>query len=150
MFRFFRAYGGHANDGDSLDVAYRYNTVEELERFLRNLGVPLVKFIRPPPQPEPGVAYSGDEFAKFPSLIMGTRWVQQPGHCVIADQKVFVWCDAGLVKMSVGQSYQITEQDVSAAELVEKRLHGCELERVDPPCDTKHYISPKYYPEYFG
>lgn len=27
LFRFFRAHGGHANDGDSLDVSFRYDGV---------------------------------------------------------------------------------------------------------------------------
>jgi hypothetical protein len=150
LFRFFRAYGGHANDGDSLDVAYRYGNLGELEEFLRSLGVNVVIYRERPPQPEPGKAYPGDEFAKFPSLIPGTEWVRQPGHCTIAGQKVFIWCENDLVKISIGERYEVTEDDVAAAEEVEKKLSATSLERVDPPFDTNHYICPKYYPDYFG
>jgi len=150
IFRFFRAYGGHANDGDSLDVAYRYCSLQELESFLNSLGVNLIKYSEQPPQPQSGVSYRGDEFAKFPSLIADTEWVQQPGNCVISGKKVFIWCERDLVKISIGESYQVTEAEVASAEVVERLLLGSTLERVDPPFDTKHYICPKYHPAYFA
>ena len=150
LFRFFRAYGGHANDGDSLDVAYRYGSLQNLENFLTAMGVALVKYSERPPQPERGVSYRGDEFANFPSLIADNEWVRQPGHSVISGQKVFIWCENGLVKISVGESYKVAETDVDSAEIVEKLLVGANLERVDPPFDTKHYICPKYYQAYFA
>lgn len=150
LFRFFRAYGGHANDADSLDVAFRYRSIEELESFLRSLGVKLVKYSERPPQPEPLVAYRADEFAKFPSVIQGTAWIRQPGHSIIAGQKVFIWCTAETVKISISGHYEVTEAEVAAAEAVEKELAVSGLERVDPPIDTKNYICPKYYPEFFS
>ncbi|MNR07326.1 hypothetical protein D3C85_1234420 [compost metagenome] len=149
LFRFFRAYGGHANDDDSLDVAYRYESFQELEKFLNFLGVNLIKYSEQSLQPQHGVSYKGDEFTNFPSLIAGTRWVQQPGHSIIAGQKVFIWCERGLIKISIGESYQVTEADVASAEMVEKLLFDSNLERIDPPFDTKHYICPKYHPTYF-
>lgn len=148
-FRFFRAFGGHANDGDSLDVAYRYETTEQLEAFLSALGVTLFRFEEKPPQAEIGVSYSGAEFAKFPSLIAGTEWIRQPGRCVIAEQPAFVWCANHLVKISVGADYAITAADVRAAEIIEQRLAKVALERVDPPLDSRNYVCPKYYPAYF-
>jgi hypothetical protein len=150
LFRFFRAYGGHANDGDSLDVAYRYGSLQELESFLSELGIPLVKYTEHPPRPEREVSYSSEELATFPSLIAGTEWVRQPGPSVISGQKVFIWCEGGLVKISVGKTYQVTEEDVVSAEAVERLLLGSRLERVDPPLDTDHYVCPKYYPTYFS
>jgi len=150
LFRFFRAYGGHANDGDSLDVAYRYASLQELENFLNLLGINLTKYTERPPQPQSGVSYSGGDFNKFPSLIADTEWVQQPGHSVIFDQNVFIWCAGGVVKISIGENYQVTEADVASAEMIEKLLLGSNLERVDPPIDTKHYICPKYHPAYFA
>ena len=150
FFRFFRAYGGHSNDGDSLDVVYKYHSFQNLEEFLSLLGVTLVKYSERPPQPERGVSYRGDEYANFPSLIADTEWVRQPGHCVICGEKVFIWCESGLVKISVGETYKVRESDVDSAEIIEKLLVGVNLERVDPPHDTKNYICPKYYPEYFS
>ena len=41
FFRFFRALGGHANDGDSLDVAFAYVEPAQLDTFLAGLGIKL-------------------------------------------------------------------------------------------------------------
>ena len=150
LFRFFRAYGGHANDGDSLDVVYRYDSFQELEKFLNLLGINLTNYTEQPPQPQSGVSYSGEDFTKFPSLIADTEWIQQPGHSVISGQNVFIWCEGGLVKISIGENYQVTEANVASAEMVEKLLLSSNLERIDPPFDTKHYICPKYHPAYFA
>lgn len=149
FFRFFRAYGGHANDGDSLDVAFRYAGIQQLEGFLDALGVKLTKHSVKPPQPEQGKSYSGEVFSKFPSLIPGTAWIEQPGHSQIAGTKIFIWCGEGEVKISVGENYTICEEDVVAAVDIERELAGLNLQRIDPPSDSKHYICPKYYPEFF-
>lgn len=149
FFRFFRAYGGHANDGDSLDVALRYPDLEQLRGFLAKLGVTLVEYEKIPPQPELGVSYHGDEFAKFPSLIPNTQWVKQPGHSIIAGQRVFIWCSKNLVKISISDGYSVTERNVVAAEAAERALEACNLERIDPPINTRNYICPQHYPEYF-
>ena len=150
FFRFFRAYGGHANDGDSLDVAFRYRDIEQLRSFLATLGVSLVEYEDMPPQPEPGVSYPGDEFAKFPSLIPNTKWVQQPGHSIVADNRVFIWCGQDTVKISISDGYWVTEKNVVSAEAVERALGASNLERIDPPANTRNYICPQHYPEYFG
>ena len=150
FFRFFRAHGGHANDDDSLDIAFAYKTTSELVSFLHDLGVEIVNFEVMPPQPETGVSYQGDVFAKFPSLVNGTTWMKQPGHCKIMDINVFIWCEADRVKISLGEDYTVSEKNVSDAEKLEKILAGVTLERIDPPRDTKNYICPKYYPDYFN
>ncbi|MBV1777239.1 hypothetical protein KSF73_16075 [Burkholderiaceae bacterium DAT-1] len=150
MFRFFRAHGGHANDADSLDVAFRYSSPEELEAFFSFLGMGMVRFAEKPQQPEQGVSYLGSEYEKFPSLIDGTSWIQQPGHRELAGEKVFIWCETGKITLSVGLNYEVTEEDVQSAEAIEKIIASCPLERIDPPRDTKNYICPKYYPAYFG
>jgi hypothetical protein len=150
FFRFVRAYGGHANDGDSLNVAYRCQSIEELERFFRYLEIPLVHFAERPAQPEIGISYPGDEFAKFASLIPGTRWIEQPGHCSIANHKVFASCEQDRIRISLDDDYRVTESHVKAAEAIEKVLLGAPLARIDPPIDNEHCICPTYYPDYFG
>ncbi len=150
LFRFCRAYGGHANDGDSLDVAYRYEDFEQVSSFLDALGIKLVVHADRPPQPEPGKSYRGDVFAQFASLIPGTQWIEQPMDCQIAGQKVFAWCGRDQIKLSVRSDYEVTEADVEAAATVEQALLQTSLEREDPPTDNKHCICPKYYPEYFA
>jgi len=85
-FRFVRAYGGHANDGDSLVVVYGYNGLWDLQRFFDLLGVQLVVHRQKPAQREPGISYTWEAYDSFPSLIPGTCWVEQPWHCLIGGQ----------------------------------------------------------------
>ena len=141
FFRFFRALGGHANDGDSLDVSFVYKEPAQLDTFLAGLGIKLVKFDAPPPQPLPGVAYPGDAYLQFPSLIDGTLW-QQPGRCDIMGIEVFIWCHAGVLKISLHDGYAVSEQNVRDAEAIEKLLARVVLERIEPPADSLHYIFP--------
>ena len=148
-FRFCRAYGGHANDGDLLQVSYGYQDVTDLEGFFSFLGMPLITFPRQPPQPEAGVGYRGDVFSAFPSLIPGTRWIEQPGRCTMADQEIFVWCEEDRINLMIGTDYRVTESDVAAAEKVEQVLEEAPLTILDPPVDDKHCICPKHYPDFF-
>ncbi|USX23328.1 hypothetical protein NHH82_14640 [Oxalobacteraceae bacterium OTU3REALA1] len=149
FFRFFRAFGGHANDGDSLNVVFAYQTTSQLESCLQDLGVEVVKFATQPPQPELWVSYRGDEFARFPSLIKGTTWMKQPGPCKIMDVDAFVWCEADRIRITLSDGYTVSEQNVIDAEKIETALARLDLERIDPPKDTKNCICPKYHPDYF-
>jgi hypothetical protein len=149
FFRFFRAYGGHANDGDALNVAFAYQTTSELESFLTDLGIEIVMFDVEPPQPELWVSYCGDVLSKFPSLISGTTWMEQPGHCKIMGVAAFVWGYADRITISLSEDYKVSEKTVVDAEKIEIALAGTSLQRVDPPKDTKNCICPKYYPDYF-
>jgi hypothetical protein len=150
IFRYVRAYGGHANDGDSLNVAFQYESEAQLLGFFR--AVDLVPVIYPalPPQPEPGKPYPADEFAAFPSIIPGTRWVKQPGHCILFGVRAFVWCERDRITVSVDSAYDVTEEDVENAVRLEPHLKGLPLERIEPPVDNKHCVCPKYHPELFA
>lgn len=150
LFRFFRAYGGHANDGDSLDVAYRYDSIQGLRDFFAFLDMALVEHSERPPQPVPGVAYPGDEYARFPSLIPGTKWIEQPGHCEIAGRRAFIWCTEGQIKLSLASGYVVSENDVASAEALEPVLREAPLARIEPPIDNLNCVCPKYYPQFFG
>lgn len=150
LFRYFRAYGGHANDADSLDVAFRYDGHAELMSLLERLGLRVRVFHDKPPQPVPGQQYSAQELSAFPSLVSGTRWIEQPGHCTIFGKAVFIWCSTSAVKLSASAgSWTVTEDHVRAAEALEQEFaHRGPFEVVDPPADTEHYVCPKYYPEW--
>jgi hypothetical protein len=127
---------------------FKYGSLADLRGFFEFLGIDLVVFTVCPPQPEPGRSYRPGEW--LPSLIPDTRWIEQPGHREISGQRVFIWCEPGRIRISVGSDYRVTEADVDAAEVVEKALVGAALEPVDPPIDSKYCICPKHYPEYFG
>lgn len=149
LFRFFRAFGGYANDGDALEVAFAYSGLDQLAINLKMLGIELHHFDTEPPQPQVGLAYPATTFAQFPSLIAGTKWIEQPGRCDIAGVEVFVWCSQSGVKIAIRDGYAVTEKNVADAELIEKMLAEMTLTRIDPPQDTRHYVCPKYYPTYF-
>jgi hypothetical protein len=151
FFRFFRAYGGHANDADALVFAFRYKDFEELETMLSKLDIVLVKHLEEPRQPEPNTWYSHEEFQKFPWIIEGSRWIEQPSIKTIVGQKVHVFCEKNLAKISMGSGYDgVTELDVQNAEVVEKLLCEHVFDVVDPPFDSKHYLCPKFHPSYFS
>lgn len=150
MFRFFRAYGGHADDVDELVVVFRYGGLDELRGFFTSVGIDLVVHEVRPPRMEPGRSYRGDELERIPPVIPGTEWIEQPRSREIGGQRVFVWCHEDRIKVSVGSEHGVTEADVAAAEIVERRLVGASLGRDEPPIDTMNCICPKYYPDYFG
>lgn len=149
FFRFFRAYGGHANDGDSLDAAFRWRSPRELKDFCAAIGLRLrVHAVEPGALPL-GVPLRIDMLMRGASIIPGTRWIEQPGHVTIAGRKAFVWCDAGSIRLSVASELEVTESDVEAAVAIERVIPPARLEAIDPPVDTKHYVCPKYYPDFF-
>jgi hypothetical protein len=151
LFRFFRAIGGHANDGDSLDCALRYRSVAELEAFFSCAGLPLVRYDSESSQAEPAVTHSGEVYSSFPSLIPGTKWIRQAGHCEIAGNKAFVWCDGTIIFISATPGkYDVTDADVENARRIEAIVRNAALEVQDPPRDTRHYFCPKYFPEQFS
>jgi hypothetical protein len=149
LFRFVRAAGGHANDGDSLLVVYGYRSEAELRGFFDGFGMRLVHHATRPPQPTPGVPYTWEQTRAFPSLIAGTEWIEQPGHCQLAGQAAFVWCSDRQIQLSLQQGFDVTEADISRAEIVERALQEVQLERVDPPVARKHCVCPAYYPAFF-
>lgn len=149
LFRFVRAVGGHANDGDELVVAYRYQTEEELFAFCAGLGIELTRHTSPPPQPQVGVSYSGEEFARFPSLIHGSEWIEQPGHCAIAGEPAFAFCVGQQIRISLSDNYAVTAAQVTSAEAIEKLLADAPLERIDPPVDAPRCICPRHHPAWF-
>lgn len=149
-FRYYRAYGGHANDGDSLDMALNYSSPKMLIDTLRDLGIEPTQFANEPERPTPGTSYTHEEYTAFPSVIPGTEWIEQPGHREIWGVKVFIWCDDRIIKISASPwSYDVTTEHVLAAEMLETKLSAFKERLVDPPRDTKHYVCPKYYPHIF-
>lgn len=147
-FRYFRAYGGHANDRDSLDVAIAHRGGEDLLSILGQLGIHPTRYSSAPPQPEVGVSYPSTEFDKFPSLISGTRWIEQPGHTEIAGLPVFVWChdDRIMINPKI-DSWDIDDSTVVAAEAIESHLNRFADRIIDPPRDTDHYLCVAKHPE---
>ncbi len=142
LFRYCIRQGGHANDGDVLLVAYRYDSVEKLKEFFCFLKIPLHHLDKPP-------TGRVDE----PDAIPGTKWIQQPGHSKIIGFDVFIWCYADTIEINLAnpvKPYEVEESDVCNAEEIEKVLMNAPLEAVDPPLDYARCVCPKWHPEYFS
>jgi len=140
MFRYVRAIGGHANDGDSLDVRFEYNSIEELTNFFEFIGVPLIHHEQEPPQPERGRSYPSAEFNKFPNLIQGSAWINQPSHSEIEGIPVHIWCTNDEIRISASpRSYDVDNSHVESAKHLEKLLINSQLKVIDPPKPTKNY-----------
>ena len=148
IFRFCRAYGGHAGDGDDLLATFHYDSIPQLLAALRQLGLEPVIHATQPPQPEPGKAYPGDVYDRFPSLIDGT-WIEQPLHCTVHGTSVYVWCWGGELSISISSGFHVTESDVDRAVALEPFVAALPLERIDPPRDSEHCICPRHYPHWF-
>ena len=150
LFRFCRAVGGHANDGDSLQVLYKFDSWEILEHFCRTHDIPLVKFSEKPPQPIPGQSYSHSEYTAFPSLIQGAEWVKQPSFCMLYGVKIHAWCSLTSLSISLHDGFDVTDKNIADAEHIEKVLLSEPLLPFDPPVDNKRCICPKFHPYVFS
>lgn len=152
-FRFFRAIGGHANDFDKIDLALRYNGQEDLIHLLHELHISYQYYNEKPPQPEVGKPYSSDEFSKFPSLIPGTRWLAQPNRQRVNGIEIFVFCKQDLVEFSIigsnENNWSLTKTEFEQAQQLEPVFEKFADRVIDPPFDSKNYICPKYYPQYW-
>jgi len=152
-FRYFRAYGGHANDGDSLDFAIKYRNENELLQILSRLSLKIDRFDKEPERPISGKSYTLKEFERFPSIIPSTKWIKQPGRCTIHGNEAFVWATDDRIIVSAGNGhYEVTDDTVERAVRIEHSLDLKEFKNwfIDPPKDTLHYISPANHPNEFS
>jgi hypothetical protein len=131
LFRFCRAFGGHAGDGDSLRLHLRVRSREDALGIVAALGAE--------PRPHPS----------NPELV-GTEG--QPGWSTIAGTSVFIWIQAERLEFAVqdlDDLWAVTESAVAAAERIESRFGPFDARRIDPPVDSWHCIAPATHPELF-
>ncbi|MDX3102087.1 hypothetical protein [Nonomuraea angiospora] len=149
-FRFCRAYGGHANDGDQLLAGLRVETRDDLVRTLSTLGVPVTWLDPDTPRPVPGVAYAAAEFARFPAAMPRFPGIGQPGHVEIAGQRAHVWSHGDRLDLSVADTvdpYNVSDAAVASAKAIEALLAPIAGQVVDPPQDDRNCVCPRYYPD---
>src|SRR6187399_1451191 len=128
FFRFCRAFGGHANDGDRLLVAVRIGSEGDLVAVLEELGIGVQRL----PESNPSGIH------QFPGI-------QQPGTVRLAGADVFCWVNPGRLELSISDAddpYDVSAAAISSALLVEPRLLPFAGRLIDPPLDDRHCICP--------
>jgi hypothetical protein len=150
FFRYCRAVGGHANDGDRLLAAVAIQSLEELTETFSCLGLCIENLPKDNPQPVPGVEYTVEEFDKFVSASEAFGQIKQPGRVRLGDAEALVWIEADSLEISIVDQqdcYEVTAQAVDSARRVEQLLEPLADRVIDPPQDNQHCVCPKHYPE---
>lgn len=152
-FRYCRAVGGHANDGDELRLVVRAETERELLATFAALGITPTVLPAGAPQPVPGVAYTAEEYAAFTTRIHRFPHLGQPGQVRVGGQRAFAWVRAGRLELSLSDPddpYEVTARTVASAIAIEALPAVAALSIIDPPLDDRHCVCPKYHPELFA
>ncbi len=153
-FAFYRALGGHANDGDLFRVEFRYADGAGLLNKLAVLGVVPPTFLPDAPRIEPGRAYPGDTMP--PSRIPGHEDRGQPGWVTVAGDRVFVYVYERTFGLWVSGScdrndHEVTEDDYRVCQRLEAEFDRLQLAtEVDRTREaSSHCINRRNYPELF-
>lgn len=141
FFRFYRAIGGHANDGDTLRCALRVETEPELIALTSSLGISLRELPASEPQPVLGQQYAVAEMRKFRRRMESFPRFEQLGRIALASVECFahVW-DSRLEFQIFGAAkdpYEIEEKDVANAIRIEQVLLPFSAKVIPPPLDDE-------------
>lgn len=125
-FRYCRAYGGHVGDGDSLLIAIRIQSEQELHEVFEQLDIPIV-------------------LASDSSTSTTANWkypqIEHPKHVMIAGVKAFIWMYPDNMKLSITNlehPVEVTATSVVAAEQLELFLAPLAYRMIDPPQDDRY------------
>jgi len=123
-FYFIRAWGGHANDGDSFKAAFRYTDRQDLIVKLDRLGQTLNAIPPDYPRPVVGKPYTGEEASRFKSEIRKFGDLEQPKWRIVFGHKAFIWVSDDNIEISVmgtldGDLYEVSEADFETCRALE-------------------------------
>jgi hypothetical protein len=155
-FYFFRAAGGHANDGDELRAGICYTDKADLEFKLGLLGIIPGKITAEDPQPQLGKSYQSNEFSLFKTPVSHFPDLKQPGHIVITKISLFVWITPQIMQFSVsgqldGNLYEVSQADFEACIKLEELFDQLAWQpfKDDSIAQSVQCISKTGYPELF-
>ena len=117
-FRFCRAYGGHANDGDRLLVAVRHEGEADARRTCALIAG------------APWTGFGHTRIERIPVFV----WMSA-GEVTLS------------LSGADGDMYQVTEADVANAAALEARVAVIADRLIDPPIGSKHCIAPAMHAE---
>ena len=153
LFRFCRALGGHANDGDTLQLALQFEGEDDLLALLAQLGIAVQRYPPETPQPVAGQAYPGEEFRQFPMLVPAHPSIGQPSHVSLFGVPCHVWVTSRVtITMQAERDiWHVDEAAVESAARLEANLKavadGVADRAIDPPVENRNCLCPKFYPE---
>lgn len=128
LFRFHRAIGGHANDGDMLQAKLAFSGEAELVALFERLGRPLVVLPPDAKVPTPGERYTLDEYEALRHPLRAFPRYEAPSRTALFGVSVYVSVDEGEVGISLsgadGDPYFVTDRDVANARAIERELEA--------------------------
>lgn len=124
FFYFFRAWGGHASDGDRFEAHIKFKDKEDLLNKMDQLGVGIKTIPK---------EYSS-ESDKPKSKIVDFPELEQPGHATINDVSVFIWVFSNNIVFSIsgcadGNRYAVSDKDYKACLEIEKVFKRLDWEK---------------------
>lgn len=132
-FRFCRAKGGRADDGDSFQASILFGDESELARVIAALGVELRALPPDSPKPPPGTRHTRAESAWCETEVEYSPLYYQPDWVEIAGVRTFVWVSDGRVVMHLSggdqgdNAHAVTQRDFENARKIERHLAAFDL-----------------------
>ncbi len=151
-FYFCRAWGGHANDGDTFEIYLKYSDKEDLLSLCKELGINLNVLPPNTPEPIPGKSYSFEEFEHFKNKIKDFPEYEQPCHSRIFSCPVFIWIENGQLRILLsgakdGNNYEVMGLDYENCLKIEHKIKKLDLSFDNSIEERITCISRSRYPE---
>ena len=141
FFRFYRAVGGQANDGDTLQCALSVSTESELIALTSALQINLLELPADERQLVTGQQYTIAELRRFRRRMESFPRFEQLGRIRLAAVECFasVWDSRMELRLSgaAGDPYEVSEEDVPNAIQIERLLIPFADKVIPPAPDDK-------------
>jgi hypothetical protein len=142
FFRFYRAVGGHANDGDTLRCGLRVESEADLVALTGGLGIELRELSTDEPQPVVGRPYKLAEMRDLRHRMEPFPRYEQLGRVTLAsvDCFAYVWGDRLEIQVcgAAGDPYEVGEDDVTNAVHIERLILPYASKVIPPPLDDRY------------
>jgi hypothetical protein len=142
FFRFWRALGGLANDGDTLRCALCVETERELFTVTQGLGIPLQVLPPDAPTVRVGQSYTLAEMRRLPSRMERFPQYAQLGRVTLAKVECLaqVWLDRLVLQVfgAAGDPFEVSEADVENAAKIEELIVPLSHMVVEAPVDSEY------------
>lgn len=125
-FSFERGAGGLVSHGEAFRADIRYVDRADLIAKLRGLGVELAPMRPDAPRPEPEVAYTAAEWARFPRAMRQFPDLEEPQSQTVEGHRVHLFVHDHHFEITVSGSdperWAVTKDDAHACSEIDRRL----------------------------